>query len=104
MLQETDFDRAHHKYVRLFVFNLPCKGINLFGKLAEEDVLGSVGEHQHDVHVSRPQLHQVAHVGDIRQLSHLHKILLGRPTENNSKNKKLKNTMILEKKVLKWKL
>ena len=58
----------------------PCEGINLFSKLAEEDVLGGVSEDQHDVHVSRPQLHQVAHVSDVRQLRHLHKVLLWRPT------------------------
>ncbi|KAG7226941.1 hypothetical protein INR49_022236, partial [Caranx melampygus] len=36
-------------------------GVDLFGELAEEDVLGRVGQNEHDVHVSRSQLHQVAH-------------------------------------------
>lgn len=60
----------------------PCEGIDLFGELAEEDVLGGVGQNQHDVHVSWPQLRQVAHVGDVGQLRHLHKVLPGRPTAN----------------------
>lgn len=64
----------------------PCEGIDLFGKLAEEDVFGGVAEHQHDVHVSRPQLYQIAEVGDVRQLGHLHKILLGRPTKDQNTN------------------
>lgn len=63
-------------------FTLPCEGVDLFGELAEQDVLGGVCENQHYVHVSRPQLHQVANVSDIRQLSHLHKVLLGRSTRD----------------------
>lgn len=27
------------------MFNLPCEGVDLFGKLAKEDVLGGVSEH-----------------------------------------------------------
>lgn len=76
------------------MFSLPSEGVHLFGKLAKEDVLGGVREHQHYVNVSRPQLHQVAHVSDICQLRHLHKILLGRPTKINSKNTKLNNMMM----------
>lgn len=64
------------------MLTLPCEGVDLFGELAEQDVLGGVCENQHYVHVSRPQLHQVAHVCDIRQLGHLHKVLLGRPTRD----------------------
>lgn len=76
------------------MFSLPCEGVDLFGELAQENVLGGVSEHQHYVHVSRPQLHQIAHVSDIRQLRHLHKILLGGPTKINSNKKQLKNVMI----------
>lgn len=88
------------------MFSLPCEGVDLFGKLAKEDVLGGVSEHQHYVHVSWPQLHQVAYVSDICQLRYLHKILLGRPTKINSKNKELKNMMIKAAlhKVLIWQL
>lgn len=64
------------------MFSLPSEGIDLFSELAQEDVLGGVSENEHYVHVSWPQLHQVARVSDIRQLRHLHKILLGRPTTN----------------------
>lgn len=63
----------------LTLFSSPCEGIHLFSKLAQEDVLGGVGEKQHHVHLSRPQLYQVARVRDIRQLCDLHKILLGSP-------------------------
>lgn len=68
------------------MFGSPSEGIDLFGKLAEEDVLGGVRENQHYVHVSRPQLYQVTHVSDVCQLRHLHKILLGRPTTNQWHN------------------
>lgn len=63
------------------MFDSRCERVDLFGKLAEENVLGCVREHQHDVHVSWPQLHQVTYVSDICQLRHLHEILFGRPTE-----------------------
>lgn len=63
----------------------PCEGIHLFSKLAQEEILGGVGEKQNNVHLSRPQLHQVAHVCDIRQLCDLHKILPGSSAgESNS--------------------
>lgn len=58
-------------------FSLPCEGIHLFSKLAQEDILGDVCEKQNYVHLSRPQLYQVAHVRDICQLCDLHKILPG---------------------------
>lgn len=58
-------------------FFSPCEGIHLFRKLAQEDILGGVGEEQNHVHLSRPQLYQVAHVRDVRQLCDLHKILPG---------------------------
>lgn len=58
--------------------SLPRKGIHFFSKLAKKDVLGGVSEDQDYVDVSRPQLHQVAHVGDVRQLGHLHKSLFRR--------------------------
>lgn len=62
------------------MFSLPCEGIDLFSKLAKEDVFGGFSDKQHNVHVSWPQLYQVAHVGDISQLCYLHKILPWRPT------------------------
>lgn len=58
-------------------FSSPCEGIHLFSKLAQEDILGGVCEKQNYVHLSRPQLYQVAHVRDICQLCDLHKILPG---------------------------
>lgn len=58
-------------------FSSPCEGIHLFSKLAQQDVLGGVGEKQNHVHLAWPQLHQVAHVRDIRQLCDLHEILPG---------------------------
>lgn len=36
------------------MFRSPCEGVNLFGKLAKENVLGGVSENQHYVHVSWP--------------------------------------------------
>lgn len=65
--------------------DLPGEGVHLLGELAEEDVLGGVGENQDDVHVSRPELHQVAEVGDVRQLRHLHEVLPGRAAEVQDK-------------------
>lgn len=43
----------------------PSEGVHLFGKLAEQDVLGGIGEDQHHVDVPWPQLHQIAGVGDV---------------------------------------
>lgn len=71
-------------------FSLPCEGVDLLGELGQKDVLGGVGENEDDVHVSRPQLHQVAHVGDVRQLRHLHEVLFRRPTTNKKNKKKTK--------------
>lgn len=56
----------------------PRERKNLFGKFPEQGRLGGVGEHQHHIDVSWSQLDQVAGVRDIRQLSHLHKVLLWR--------------------------
>jgi len=67
--------------------SLPRERVDLFGELAEEDVLGGVSEHQHYVHVSRTQLYQVAYVSDIRQLRHLHKVFFGKPTSVDGKKK-----------------
>lgn len=58
-------------------FSSPCEGIHLFSKLAQEDIFRGVSEKQNYVHLSRPQLYQVAHVRDIRQLCDLHKVLPG---------------------------
>lgn len=53
----------------------PGKRKDLLGKFPEQGRLGGVGEHQHHVDVARTQLDQVAGVGDVRQLRHLHKVL-----------------------------
>lgn len=60
-------------------WDLPRERKDLFGKFPEQSILGGVGEHQDDVDVARPQLDQVADVGYVGQLSHLHKVLLRRP-------------------------
>lgn len=65
----------------------PGKRKDLFGKLPEQGRLGGVGEHQHHVDVTRPQLDQVAGVRDVRQLRHFHKVLPGRTAADQSSDK-----------------
>lgn len=56
----------------------PRERENLLSKFPEQGILGGVGEHQYDIDMARPQLHQVTGVRDVCQLCHLHKVLLGR--------------------------
>lgn len=58
--------------------DLPRERKHLFGKFPEQGRLRGVGEHEHDVDVSRSQLDQVTGVCDVRQFCHFHKVFLWR--------------------------
>lgn len=58
--------------------DLPRERKHLFGKFPEQGRFRGVGEHQHNVDVSRSQLNQVTGVGDVRQLRHFHKVFFWR--------------------------
>lgn len=58
--------------------DLPRERKHLFGKFPEQGRLRGVGEHQHNVDVSRSQLDQVTGVRDVCQLRHFHKVFFWR--------------------------
>lgn len=66
--------------------DLPGERKNLFGKFSEQGRLRGIGQHQDDVDVSRPELDQVACVGDVCQLGHFHKVFLRRTAAQQMRN------------------
>lgn len=66
--------------------DLPGERKNLFGKFSEQGCLRGVGQNQDNVDVSRSELDQVAGVGDVRELSHFHKVFLGRTAAQQMRN------------------
>lgn len=69
--------------------DLPRERKHLFGKFPEQGRLRGVGEHQHNIDVSRSQLDQVTGVRDVRQLRHFHKVFLWRTAARIEQKDKL---------------